>query len=97
MTELFIGKLKMNLRLSGTVFDEHEVKPIAEACFAELKRRGIVKLDEEDPLIFRAAVYYGKANFGFDKDSEKYDKAFDKLADAMALSEDYCTEGDINV
>ena len=84
-----LDKVKLNLRISSDVFDEAEIQPLIDAALKELKRRGVVNQPAEDPLIFRAVVFYCKAHFGFDKDGSRYEAAFDKLADALALSGEY--------
>ena len=88
-SEIYLSKVKTNLRISSDVFDEAEIQPLIEAALAELRRRGVINQPAEDPLIFRAAVFYCKAHFGFDKDGTRYEAAFDKLADALALSGEY--------
>lgn len=84
-----LDKVKLNLRISSDVFDEAEIQPLIDAALAELRRRGVINQPAEDPLIFRAVVFYCKAHFGFDKDGSRYEAAFDKLADALALSGEY--------
>ncbi len=88
-----LSKVKTNLRISSDVFDNAEIEPLIEAALAELRRRGVINQPAEDPLIFRAVVFYCKAHFGFDKDGTRYEAAFDKLADALALSGDYNNKG----
>ena len=84
-----LDKVKLNLRISSDVFDEAEIQPLIDAALSELRRRGVINQPAEDPLIFRAVVFYCKAHFGFDKDGTRYEAAFDKLADALALSGEY--------
>ena len=84
-----LSKVKTNLRISSDVFDNAEIEPLIDAALAELRRRGVINQPAEDPLIFRAVVFYCKAHFGFDKDGSRYEAAFDKLADALALSGEY--------
>ena len=88
-----LDKVKLNLRISSDVFDEAEIQPLIDAALAELRRRGVINQPAEDPLIFRAVVFYCKAHFGFDKDGSRYEAAFDKLADALALSGEYNNKG----
>ena len=88
-SEIDLSKIKTNLRISSDVFDTAEIEPLIEAALSELRRRGVINQPAEDPLIFRAVVFYCKAHFGFDKDGTRYEAAFDKLADALALSGEY--------
>lgn len=88
-SDIDLEKVKLNLRISSDIFDEAELLPLIDAALAELSRRGAVRQPADDPLIFRAVIFYCKAHFGFDKDGARYEAAFDKLADALALSGEY--------
>lgn len=90
---IYLSKVKTNLRISSDVFDNAEIEPLIEAALSELRRRGVINQPAEDPLIFRAVVFYCKAHFGFDKDGTRYEAAFEKLADALALSGEYNNKG----
>lgn len=83
-----IDQVKRELRISSTAFDE-EVSDLIEAAKLDLKIPQIneLKILENDPLIQRAIILYCKANFGLDnKDSEKYQKSYDNLAQKLSLS-----------
>lgn len=84
-----IDKVKVNIRLSATTFDTDEIQPLIDACKAELALAGVTKLDDTDPLIFRAIIYYCKGNFGFDDDGDRYIKAYEHLKLALAASKEY--------
>ena len=45
-----------------------------------------------DALYYQAMVLYCKANFGYDENTERFQTAFEKLRDSMALSGDYAKE-----
>lgn len=79
---------KRELRITNTAYDR-EVLDLIEAAKLDLKIPQIneLKILENDPLIQRAIILYCKANFGLDnKDSEKYQKAYDNLVEKLSLS-----------
>lgn len=83
-----VDEVKLRLRVKASAFDEGEIQPLIDACKRDLRRVG-VSLDETDPLVKQAIIFYCKANFGFSDDSERYQAAYDALRDSMALSGDY--------
>ena len=84
--------VKLALRLKNNAFDI-ELNELIEAAKLNIKYSGVVIVNEEDPLIKQAITVYCKANFGLDnKDSEKYQKAYDMLVQHMALVGDYNVE-----
>lgn len=66
-----------------------EVAGLLKACSRDLEIAGVSVKDRSDPLFCQAAKLYCKANYGYDKDSEKFRAAYAALKDAMALSGDY--------
>lgn len=96
-----LDKVKGALRISAstTAFDD-EINGLIAAGKADLRLVGIVVPEEAtpvegetavagDPLIERAVILYAKANFGFNDDSEKYQKAYDYLKCSLSLAGDY--------
>lgn len=79
------------IRKSSSTFDD-EIRQTLAACFLDLRKVGVVKLSSEDPLIQQAAKLYLKAHFGYDSESEKWERAYASLRDSLSLSGDY-TEG----
>ena len=80
--------VKRELRITNTAYDQ-EVSDLIEAAKLDLRIPQIdeLKILESDPLIKRAIILYCKANFGLDnKDSEKYQKSYDNLAEKLSLS-----------
>ena len=87
-----IEKIKLALRIKSKAFDL-ELLELIESAKIDLKISGVVKANEEDPLIKQAIKTYCKANFGLDnKDSEKYQKSYDMLKQHMSLCGDYNVE-----
>ena len=84
-----LEKVRLALRIRNVRFDEELIDLIEEAK-TDLSISGIVNIQEEDPLIQRAVKTYCKAHFGIDnKDSEKYQIAYDMLKQHLALCNDY--------
>jgi len=75
------------------VFDE-EVADEIEACKADLQRRGVDVIDEENPLVRKAVKLYVKAGFGFSADQNKYMDMYESLANSMASSNIFKEDGD---
>lgn len=83
-----LEEVKIRLRIKSDVFDSAEITPLIQACENDLKRVGI-SVQEDSPLIRQAIVLYCKGNFGFLEEAEKFQKAYDDLRDALALSGEY--------
>ena len=81
--------VKSSVRIINNKFDV-ELLDLIEAAKMDLLIAGVIKKDEDDPLIKRAIVLYCKANFGLDnKDSEKYQNSYENLKEKLALCGDY--------
>lgn len=89
-----IDEVKTNLRISGNIFDEHEINPLIEACKKDLKLSGVHEshINDNDALIKRAIVIYCKANFGDNPNSEKFRISYELQKASLAVSQDYNTE-----
>ena len=84
-----LDKVKLALRISGTVFDL-EIQDLIDAAKLDLQISGVVKVDEEDALIQRAIIVYCKANFGYDNnEAERFQKSYDMLKQHLSLAGDY--------
>ena len=84
-----LNKVKNSLRIKSNSVDE-EIKDIIGAAKIDLSLSGVRNVKEEDPIIIRAIILYVKANYGLDnKDSEKYQKAYDLLKQSLSLCGDY--------
>lgn len=80
--------IKLALRIKSNAYD-NEIMGLISACKADLRISGIIKVSEVDPLIQRAAILYCKANFGNDKDSQKFADAYNALKISLGLAGDY--------
>ena len=77
--------------LVGTRNDE-EINELAMSRVRELENTGVYGNPATDALYYQAMVLYCKANFGYDENTERFQTAFEKLRDSMALSGDYAKE-----
>jgi hypothetical protein len=83
--------IKNSLRIKSDSFDD-EIFELIDAAERDLEMSGIRRdiINTNDPLIFQAVKTYCKAHVGLDnKDSEKYQKAYDSLKEHLALCSDY--------
>lgn len=83
-----LSTVKRELRISTDVYDA-EVLDLIAAAYSDLAIPQIKaeKLVDTEPLVKRAVILFCKANFGLDnKDSEKYQKAYDNLVEKLSLS-----------
>ena len=74
-----------------------EITDCLEACKTDLALAGVRRIDEEDPLIIRAAMLYVKAEFGYSDDSVKFAESYEKVKARLATSAAYNTVPQPNV
>lgn len=86
-TEL-IKKMRERLRIKSGVLDS-EISDNMQSGILELKRVGIVDPDLNIPLLFTCIEFYCKWLIGFEGDGEKYEKAFERVRDALSISGEY--------
>lgn len=82
-----VEKIKKRIRAKSETANE-EVEDLINACKKELEMKG-VHGDETDPMYYQAIVLYCKAHYGYDEDSERFEKAYNSLRDSMYLSGNY--------
>jgi hypothetical protein len=80
--------IRLSLRLTSEVFDS-EIADLIEACKIDLRLAGVVKIEDDDPLILRAVTLYAKWHFGYVDDGERYQKSYDLLKTSLCLAGDY--------
>ena len=89
---MLLEKVKLSLRIRSDLLDL-DILELIESAKADLSISGVKSLNEDDPLIIQAVKTYCKANFGLDnKDSEKYQRAYDNLKQHLSLCGDYNVE-----
>ena len=86
-------KLMKAVRVKSGVA-EGEISDLVQSCIKDLEIAGVYVKDVNEPLCKQAIKLYCKANYGYDKDTEKFEMAYKALKDSMALSGDYPKEGD---
>lgn len=84
---MLIGTVKLAMGISTNAFDV-ELTALIDACKTELRLAGVVST-EDDSLFMQAIIFYCKAYFRNDDRSERYQKAFEKVRDAMSLAGEY--------
>lgn len=86
---LDFAKKCLRIRRDNTAFDD-EVADLIAACKADLRKHGVVKISESDPLIKQAVKLYCKGNFGYSgDDAERFQKSYESLANSLSLCGDY--------
>lgn len=83
-----IEKLKQNLRIKHSAMDP-DLADWVSACKADLKRIGIAKIEDTDPLIVQCCKLYVRWQVNFEGEADRYRVAYEALRDAMSLSGDY--------
>lgn len=85
--------VKKDLRIKHAQLDS-DIQINIDACKLDLGLAGVSNVSEDDALIQMAIKMYCRAVLNMNDNSEKYQKAYDKLKDALSLSGDY---GSVNV
>lgn len=95
-----LNKIKLSMRIFHNVLDS-DIKSDIDACMLDLQRVGINKniavITSSDALIRKAAELYCKWQNDFNAKGEQYQKAYEKLRDAISLCDTYTESGDANV
>jgi hypothetical protein len=86
--------VRLSLRLTNEAFDD-EIADFMEACKLDLKLAGVVKIEDDDPLILRAVTLYSKGHFGFADVGEKYLNVYESLKTPLRLAGDLAVGGDV--
>ena len=88
-----LEKLRKALRITHTQLDD-EIEGLVEVAKADMKLSGIVKIAEEDPMIYQAIKTYVKAEYEVDiAKSTKYRESYDLLKCHLALCSEYTEVG----
>ena len=90
-----LEKIKLSMRIFHNAIDE-DIKFNIDVCMLDLKRVGIHETvavtDSKNPLVIKAAELYCKWQNNFQGKGDQYQKAYEKLRDAMSLCESYINE-----
>lgn len=87
-TQDLVPLVKSWLRVSASSVDA-EIEQTIDACVIDLNNAGVVSVLLSDTLVQQAVKLYCKAQFGYDKDAEKFGTAYEHLKAALSLSGDY--------
>ncbi|MDO5345305.1 MAG: DNA-packaging protein [Lachnospiraceae bacterium] len=93
VNEELVSSIMEALRVKASIAKE-EIADLVEACKKDLEIAGVYITDEKEALSKQAIKLYCKANYGYDKDSDKFRAAYAALRDSMALSGDYRKAGE---
>lgn len=93
MRTALIKHIKDSMHMStSTAVIENDISGCIEACFKELQLAGVVKIDDTDALIMKAAELYTKAAFNYNNLEESHRKSYNILKMSLAMSGEYNTE-----
>lgn len=95
-----LDKIKLSIRRFHNVLDS-EIESNIETCMYDLQRVGVSEKyavsTSKDPLIYKAAELYCKWQEDYNGKGDQYQKAYEKLRDAISLCDTYAESGDANV
>jgi len=83
-----LDEVKLALRVSGSLTDT-ELQALIDAAKADIAAAGADAglIDDTEPLIRQAIIWYCKMAYGLDNaDFDRYERAYEKLRDRIALS-----------
>ena len=83
-----LEKIKHSLRIKHSAIDE-DIKEHIEACKLDLKRVGIVKVDETDFIIIQLVKLYVKWHLNYEEEADRYMRAYELMRNSISLSGDY--------
>ena len=95
-----LEKVKLSMRIFHNALDS-DIQSNIDACMLELQRVGILadvaKPETADALIAKAAELFCKWQYDFGGKGDQYQKAFEKLRDAISLCDSYIESRDSDV
>lgn len=85
-----VEELRKRVGLSNPNFDE-ELKEVELAAIEDLKMSGIHESNivASNPVVCQAITAYVRANFRNNKQSDKYQKSYERLRHKMSVSSKY--------
>ena len=95
-----LAKIKLSMRIFHNALDP-DIESNIDSCMLDLKRVGVsatyADSGTSDALIQKAAELYCKWQYDFDGKGEQYQKAYEKLRDALSLCDTYIESGGADV
>lgn len=89
----YLLEMIRSVRVADTEVSRQEVTDLILAAAVDLNRQGVKNVDLDEPLTKQAVKLYCKGNYGYDEGG-RFQKAYEALSAAMALSGDYDEDGD---
>lgn len=83
-----LEKIKESLRIKHSATD-NDLNDMILACKLDLKRVGIVKLDDADALIIQAVKIYIKWHLNFEGEADRFRVAYERLRDSLSMCGEY--------
>lgn len=80
--------IKKSMRISHDKLDDVLQSDI-DTCLLDLKRAGIVKIEEADKLIIKLTELYCKWQEDFQGKGDIYGQSYEKMRDGVSLCGDY--------
>ena len=92
-----LDKIKLSMRIFHDAINA-DISSNIDACMLDLRRVGVLDYiaieSSNDALIIKAAELYCKWQCDFNSKGEQYQKAYEKLRDALSLCESYIAESE---
>ena len=86
---MLLDKIRETLRITHNQLDS-EIQDMIDACKNDMRISGIVKIDEEDPLVLQAIKTYCKREYESDMNKrDRYDLAYNCIIKHMGLTKEY--------
>ena len=87
-----LEKIKLSMRIFHNAIDS-DIESNISVCMLDLQRVGVSKTSavesSEDALIRKAAELYCKWQYDYNGKGEQFQKAYEKLRDALSLCDEY--------
>lgn len=87
---LLSEQVKKDLHISSSRKDE-QIDLAVQTAERLMSIRGVRNIDEADPTTAQCVMLYCRYYFNFQGDAESYYEAFERMADSMAMAEEYRT------
>ena len=88
MATTLVNAIKTDLGVTSSRRDS-DIENAILAAERRLSMIGVETVDEVDDLTLQAIKYYCRGWFNFQGDGERYEQAFEKLANAMSHATEY--------
>ncbi len=83
-----LNRVKLDLRITHNKLDDN-IQESIDACFADLRRIGIISYDDTDPLIMQLVKFYCRYQYNYNGEAGRYRHAYEMLRNAVSLDGDY--------